>query len=98
MTVKELVFSEIPTQVLFYDGEGTAAGIMIGEKIICGCCGAVFEIDDVIENARGDGVPAISWFKNWVDISEEIGQCFRRNQRQHGRRRHPHCGREKGGI
>ena len=72
MTVKDLVYSKNPTQVLFYDGEGMVAGIMIGEKIICGCCGAVFEIDDVIENAKEANVPAIRWFDGWVDVSEKI--------------------------
>lgn len=74
MTIKELVKSEKPTQVLFYDGAdmAAAAGIMIGNKIICACCGATFDVDEVIEQAREDNVTAVRWFKNWVNLYEEI--------------------------
>ena len=73
MTIKELVNSGIARQVRFYDGEGMPSGIMIGDKIICGCCGALFYVDDVIENAREDGVThPILMYDQWVDLSDEI--------------------------
>ena len=35
--------------------------------IICGCCGGIFEKDDI-----HDGVFQFKVYDNWVDISEEI--------------------------
>ena len=72
MTIKELVNLHHPVQVMFYDGESMCAGIMLGEYIICGCCGALFEVDDIVEMAREDGVDAIRMFETWVDLSDEI--------------------------
>lgn len=72
MKVKELIEFGSAHQVMFYDGEGMCSGVMVGEKIVCGCCGAVFEVDEVIENAKVDGAEAIRLFPNWVDMSEEI--------------------------
>lgn len=73
MTIKEVVQAGCPVQVMFYDGEGMCSGIMFGDKIICGCCGAVLEVEDVIDNAKIDGVEyAIRMFKTWVDLSDEI--------------------------
>ena len=45
---------------------------MLGDKIICACCGAIFDVDEVIESAKDDGVDAIKMFETWVDISDEI--------------------------
>lgn len=73
MTIQEIVNSGKPVQVMFYDGEGMSSGIMFGDKIICGCCGGIFEVEDVYENAQIDGVEvAIRMFVNWVDVSDEI--------------------------
>lgn len=72
MTIKEVVESGIPRQVMFYDGDGMCPGIMLGDKIICGCCGGVCEVDQIIEYAKADGVVAIRMFHFWVDISTEI--------------------------
>lgn len=72
MTVKEVVNSARPAQVMFYDGEGMCPGIMWGDQIVCACCGDTFWVDEVIENAKTDGVDAIRMFKTWVDISDEI--------------------------
>lgn len=42
-------------------------GIMVDDGyppyVICGCCGSVYEMDDIEE---------IKKYENWVDISEEI--------------------------
>lgn len=59
-------------QVMFFDGEGYCAGILIGKTIICGCCGAIFELEDVLESAKEEGVVPIKLFDSWVDISDEI--------------------------
>lgn len=77
MTINEVVNSTSAHQVMFYDGEGMCAGIMFGDKIFCGCCGSVFEVDAVITMARdarelGEDVVAIRMFDTWVDVSDEI--------------------------
>ena len=73
MTIKEIVNSGKPMQVLFYDGEDMSSGIMVGDKIICGCCGALFEVDEIVKNAREDGVThPILMYSYWVDLSDEI--------------------------
>ena len=73
MTIRQVVEGGNPVQVMFYDGEGMCSGIMFGDKIICGCCGAVLEVEDVIDNAKIDGAEyAIRMFKTWVDLSDEI--------------------------
>jgi hypothetical protein len=72
MTVQEVVNSWHPVQVMFWDGEGMCAGIMLGDKIICACCGAIFDVDEVVEDAKAQGMPAIQVFASWVDISDEI--------------------------
>ena len=52
-----------PTQVKFYVNEsGPLGGIAYGDKIICGCCGGIFEFDDCISIETLE----------WVNISEEI--------------------------
>ena len=73
MTIKEIVDSGNPVQVMFYDGENMTAGIMWGDQILCGCCGGTFWVDEVIENAREDGVAnPILMYTYWVDLSDEI--------------------------
>lgn len=72
MTVKEIVDSAHPVQVMFYDGEGMCPGIMWGDRIVCACCGAAFWVEEVVGNAKDDGVEAIKMFEAWVDISDEI--------------------------
>ena len=71
-TIKRLVEDKAPVQVMFYDGENMSAGILFGEQIICGCCGGVFDVYDVVTMAQDDGVDAIKIFEVWVDISDEI--------------------------
>ena len=71
-TIKRLVEDKAPVQVMFYDGENMCAGILFGEQIICGCCGGVFDVDDIVEMARADGEDAIRLFDTWADLSDEI--------------------------
>lgn len=68
-----------PVQVRFLDDseEGWFGGIAYRGEIICGCCGGVFEIDDLNEHF-GDRewlfpyADAESLESDWVDISESI--------------------------
>lgn len=72
INVKEFVSNRIPRQIMFWDGEGYCAGIMVGELIICGCCGGTFDLDEIINQAREDGQVPVRVFDTWVDISDEI--------------------------
>ena len=72
LTIKRLVEDKIPVQVMFYDGENMCAGILFGEHIICGCCGGVFDVYDVVTMAQDDSVDAIRLFDTWIDVSDEI--------------------------
>ena len=49
------------------DDDAYFGGILIEDGknsyIICGCCGSVFEMDDIAE---------IQEYENWVNISDEI--------------------------
>ena len=71
-TIKQLVEDKTPVQVMFYDGEAMSAGILFGEQIICGCCGGIFDVYDVVTMAQDEGVDAIRLFDTWVDVSDEI--------------------------
>ena len=71
----------IPVQVKFFcpDEAGVRFenGIAYGDEIICGCCGGIFKIDDVIADAEFEGIPeatAIQEYGMWVDFSEYIGE------------------------
>lgn len=72
MTIKEIVNSGSAVQVMFYDGEDMCSGIMVGDKIVCACCGGIFDVDDVVSNAIEDGREAIRMFETWVDVSTEV--------------------------
>lgn len=63
-----------PTQVKFLDGdtENYIGGIAFEDKIICGCCGCIFEIDDLIEEADPTDPRPVIVSLEWVDISNEI--------------------------
>lgn len=62
MVVKQVKFRADGEEAYF-------GGIFVddGENkyIICGCCGGVYEIDDLTD-------ADITIYENWVDISEEI--------------------------
>lgn len=69
-------FYERPKQVVFADPENPGdwlAGIAFHDSIICSCCGGVFEIEDVIEQAKEDGVfNPIYEYEDWSDITDDI--------------------------
>ena len=65
-----------PTQVVFADPDNPGewlAGIAYSDVIICGCCGGVFEIEDVVDCAKEDGIKnAIHKYYDWTDLADEI--------------------------
>ena len=65
--------SSVAVQVKFWDGENWCAGFMIGQCLVCGCCGGIFDVDEILENGRNEGVEnPIIIFNTWVDVSDEI--------------------------
>ena len=69
-------YFERPKQVMFADPDNPGewlAGIAYREVIICGCCGGVFTIDEVLDMADEDGLSAgIYPYEDWTDIACEI--------------------------
>ena len=69
-------FYEKPKQVIFADPENLGdwlAGIAFHDCIICSCCGGVFEIEDVIKQAKEDGVVnPIYEYEDWGDLTDDI--------------------------
>ena len=65
-----------PTQVVFADPDNAdcwIVGIAYKDEIICGCCGGIFDIGDVIDCARENGIEeAIYPYDSWEDISFAI--------------------------
>lgn len=62
-----------PTQVIFAEpgGDGWNAGIAYKDEIICGCCGGIFEIEEIYNFNEDIDMP-IHEYSDWVDIAEEI--------------------------
>lgn len=65
-----------PAQVVFADPDNPGewiVGIAYKSEIICGCCGGIFNIDEVIDAATEEGVKcAIYDYPDWNDIASEI--------------------------
>ena len=65
-----------PTQVVFADPDNPGvwiSGIAYRDEIICGCCGGIFNIGDVIDMAREDGVHcAIYEYHEWNDLTDSV--------------------------
>ena len=60
----------------FYDANDGLwrGGIAFHDYIICGCCGAIMSIEDLVKDAKDFGVhfdKAIIELE-WIDISDEI--------------------------
>ena len=76
---------DFPRQVKFIDFDSGnedqttwLGGIAIGDKIICGCCGGLIDIqelwetwDELKDEYPNDTAP-IYVYQEWMDISEEI--------------------------
>ena len=65
-----------PTQVLFHDESGWNAGIAFGDKVVCGCCGHVYSIAELIEDCDEDLTYPIYEYKYWVSITNDISGDF----------------------
>lgn len=63
------MFFERPTQVKFWDADNEkwVGGIGYRDEVICGCCGGIFEVNELLEDNH-DGIIRLPW----VDINEEI--------------------------
>lgn len=62
-----------PTQVAYWDidGDHYIGGIAYGDEIICGCCGGVISIEEVIEFAPECVNPIVA-YDDWEDIDTFI--------------------------
>jgi hypothetical protein len=61
--MKIIKFFPVPTQVTFVDDENEfQGGIAFEDKIICGCCGGIFETEET----------PVEIFDNWVNFSKDI--------------------------
>ena len=70
------LYYKTPCQVRFYDANDGLwrGGIALHDCIICGCCGAIMGIEDLIKDAEKFGVhfdDAIIELE-WIDVSDEI--------------------------
>ena len=69
-------YFDCPKQVMFADPDnvgGWIVGIAYKDEIICACCGGIFNIDDVVEQAAANGVKqAIYPYEDWIDVAVEI--------------------------
>lgn len=73
MNIENIKNSSVAVQVKFWDEENWCAGFMVGRRLVCGCCGGIFDVDEVLENGREEGVEnPIVIFHTWVDVSDEI--------------------------
>ena len=70
------MYFDRPKQVMFADPDNAGdwiVGIAYKDEIICACCGGIFNIDDVVEQATADGVKkAIYPYEDWIDVASEI--------------------------
>ena len=72
-----------PTQVFYRDWReeedpAWMTGIAFRNEIICGCCGGIIDIDDIIEAGIREGCKEVIFpYKDWCDISDELtgGEC-----------------------
>ena len=69
-------YFDLPTQVKFFDPYDVywRYGIAYKDEIICACCGAIVEINDVYKfKPKGLDNPIVPYgLENWVDVSLEI--------------------------
>ena len=67
-------YFDFPTQVRFYDVDGVkwTGGIAYEDKVICGCCGGLFSIEEIYEFAPKTLEEPIRVYKDWVDLSSAI--------------------------
>ena len=61
----------IQTSDTFLFGDHYTYGIAYKNEIICGCCGGVFEISEIVEHTPIE-LQSIYPYENWADLTEEI--------------------------
>lgn len=64
-------YFEDPTQVAYWDEDHYVGGIAYHDVIICGCCGGLMEIKEVVEFAPVDVTPIVE-YSFWMSVSREI--------------------------
>lgn len=69
---KTTPYFDTPVQVAFYDADGDhyVGGIGYHDTVICGCCGGVLTVDEIMEFVPENTAGII--ILPWVDISQEI--------------------------
>lgn len=74
-------YFDFPTQIKFFcptDEEPQwESGIGYKDEIVCGCCGSIFKIENVYQDAKDYGITpeeAIDEYRMWVNFSEYIGE------------------------
>ena len=73
MTIENIKNSGVAVQVKFWDGENWCAGFMVGRRLVCGCCGGIFDVDEILSEGREEGLEnPIVVLDTWVDVSNEI--------------------------
>ena len=70
--MEKVRYFDRPTQVVFHDGEGWSFGIAYCGEIICGCCGGVFDIEEIYDDCPEDIKNPIYLYSFWVDFTDEI--------------------------
>lgn len=75
-------YFERPVQVVFRDPNQWSKNLYLGgiayrDEIICGCCGSVFEIQDLVDIYTCNGAEVIDEeyfrvYEDWVDLNYEI--------------------------
>ena len=71
--MEAIKYFDEPRQVKFVDEEGTwQTGIAYCGEIICGCCGGIFDIEEIYKNAPKDIKFPIHPYSDWNDISYDI--------------------------
>ena len=71
--MEKIAYFDKPTQVYFCNEEGEwKGGIAYCGEVICGCCGSIFEIEELYENAPKNIENPILTYSYWVNISDEI--------------------------
>ena len=73
MNINDLNNSSVAVQVKFWDGENWCTGILVGRRIVCACCGGIFNVGEVLRDGREEGIEnPIVVYDTWIDFSDEI--------------------------
>ena len=71
--MEKIKYFDRPTQVMFCDEEGCwKGGIAYCDEIICGCCGSIYDIEEIYELCSNNVKNPIYTYSQWINISDEI--------------------------